>query len=101
MKKQLIIKDSQTAREVNPWGENPNKYEWVVDEKLNRQVKVPSIKQRRWQQAESSLNEYRIEGLYLENEVHLKSLFTIGSIYTCETNEETLTCIIVLVSILT
>ncbi len=88
MKKQLIIKDSQTAREVNTFGKEPRKAT-----ELQMQY-TSNIEYNNWQQAESSLKEYKIIGW---DECYL-GLFTetypIGSIHTFEVNEETGTCII-------
>ncbi len=102
MKKQLIIKDSHTAREVNEIdkprlktvqqeGGNLSDYEnWV----------------KKYEQAESSLKEYRIEGIdiisegkkrtipFIYNNGNMSEVFPIGSIHTFEVNEETGTCII-------
>ncbi len=96
MKKQLIIKDSNTAREINPFSKNPDPKTLsggcsVLSERYNAQTRENAL--RKWQQAESSLKEYKIEGVrFGETGLMTNVSFPIGSIHTFETNEETLTC---------
>lgn len=95
MIKYLIITGSNTAKEINPLGNDP-----VPNGGLD-------LGCSKWQKLESSLKEYRIHGVYLKNSLpdrltrwnrlHISTvekLYPIGSTHKFEVSEETLTAII-------
>lgn len=94
MKKTLQITSATTAKELNPLGENPHKYEWVTTDKY--QKKVPSIKQKAWQHAEDNRKEYRITEVLSDDGIYpnVFPFLYINMKLEAECNDEDLTAII-------
>ncbi len=63
--KQLIIKDSSTAREINmlkkPVKKEPSIPQFNSLEEYENYSKIFDLEFNKWQQAESSLKEYKID----------------------------------------
>ncbi len=102
MKKQLIIKDSQTAMEISP--KILSETEFYIEYSNSRKLYKDYLESRR--EAESSLKEYTIEGIdiisegkkrtipFIYNNGNMSEVFPIGSTHTFEVNEEAKTAIV-------